>query len=134
MKAILHSVVDVITNSSSEVYIMSASDANYYNKLEGTCGCVGIQEIESIEWIRTNHYEYGELICDYLNLNFLFFDDRYYYLETFEELWNQFIDENLDKFNKAVGKYIVDIEDHFEDAGDVLHEARGDAYAYTSRR
>lgn len=44
MKIIL-GISDVITNSSSEVFVMCKTDAEYYDKLKGTNGYVDIHEI-----------------------------------------------------------------------------------------
>lgn len=41
----IQSVSDIITNSSFEVFVMSAEDANYYDELD-TNGCVSIERIE----------------------------------------------------------------------------------------
>lgn len=46
----IQSISDVITNSSSEVFLMRKSDAEYYEGLENTEGCVNIQEI-TWDWI-----------------------------------------------------------------------------------
>lgn len=48
----IKSFSDVITNSSSEVYVMHESDANYYNNLENTNDCVDIEKIDW-DWVKT---------------------------------------------------------------------------------
>ena len=48
MKIILSkmkSISDVITKRSCEVFVMCKTDAEYYDKLKGTNGCVDIHEI-----------------------------------------------------------------------------------------
>ena len=38
----IQSFTDVITNSSSSVFIMHEDDAHYYNRLDNTNGCITI--------------------------------------------------------------------------------------------
>lgn len=121
----IQSVSDIITNSSSETFIMTKDDAEYYNNLD-TGGCVSIYELTK-ENIENNFYDV-ELICDYLNLNL-----------DGADLWNSddckaslelYVYPNLDKLE---GLYVVNIEDHFADAYDVLCDARSDALAQEYR-
>lgn len=122
----IQSISNVITNSSSETFIMTKGDAEYYDDLD-TGGCVSIYKLTK-ENIEDNFYDV-ELICSYLNIE----------LPDDVDLWNSdeckaalelYIYPNLDKLE---GLYVVDIEDHFEDAYDVLCNARGDALAQEYR-
>nr|DAW84591.1 MAG TPA: hypothetical protein [Caudoviricetes sp.] len=121
----IQSVSDIITNSSSETFIMTKGDAEYYDNLD-TGGCVSIYELTK-ENIENNFYDV-ELICDYLDLDL-----------DGADLWNSddckaalelYVYPNLDKLE---GLYVVDIEDHFADAYDVLCDARSDALAQEYR-
>lgn len=121
----IQSVSDIITNSSSEAFIMTKGDAEYYDNLD-TGGCVSIYELTK-ENIENNFYDV-ELICDYLDLDL-----------DGADLWNSddckaalelYVYPNLDKLE---GLYVVDIEDHFADAYDVLCDARSDALAQEYR-
>lgn len=121
----IQSVSDIITNSSSETFIMTKGDAEYYDNLD-TGGCVSIYELTK-ENIENNFYDV-ELICDYLDLDL-----------DGADLWNSddckaalelYVYPNLDKLE---GLYVVDIKDHFADAYDVLCDARSDALAQEYR-
>ena len=132
MKLIINkikSISDVITNSSSEVFVMCKSDAEYYDNLENTNGCVDITEIT---WDSLRDWYQGwsnelEMICDVCDI------DKYDVINTAtcdltEEDWNAFLDLYHDVIQeKLIGMYWVDIEDHFEDAIEVSDEARGDS-------
>lgn len=140
------SISDVITNSSSEVFVMPKSDAAYYNNLEDTDGCIYIEAIDW-NWI-VNSHEYEPII--YLcNLDksevFTFienqtakrewwWDEEYngkygHWVEPNQEDWKVFCELHKDAIMDLVNKnlYFVSIEDHFEDAYDVIENARDDA-------
>lgn len=55
---------DIITNSSSEVFVMEKEYAEYYNNLENTDGCIDIELID-LDWI-LNGWEQEAIIdlCD----------------------------------------------------------------------
>ena len=61
----IQSYTDVITNSSSTVFVMHEIDANYYLGLE-THGSVSIQYI-SYDWILDEGRYNAEMICNLLN-------------------------------------------------------------------
>lgn len=139
------SISDVITNSSSEVFVMTEDDAKYYDNLENTEGCISIEPI-SFDWILRG-WE-CELVIDMCGLDksevFTFvenqtdkeywWDDLYngkrgHWTEPSQEDWKTFCELHKDEIMKLVDRnlYFVDIEDHFEDACDVTDSARGDA-------
>ena len=62
----IQSFTDVITNSSSTVFVMHESDAKYYERLENTEGCIYIQPI-TMDWLINNPDEF-ELVLDILNI------------------------------------------------------------------
>lgn len=122
----IQSISDVITNSSSEVFLMRKSDAEYYEGLENTGGCVNIQEI-TWDWIINDGLWEWEMICEYLDIDKSIIS-RYYKPDPSKEDWLTFIDIYKDKIEKElIGLYFVDIEDHFEDAYIVTDNARSDS-------
>ena len=122
----IQSISDVITNSSSEVFLMRKSDAEYYEGLENTKGCVNIQEI-TWDWIINDGLWEWEMICEYLDIDKSIIS-RYYKPDPSKEDWLTFIDIYKDKIEKElIGLYFVDIEDHFEDAYTVTDNARSDS-------
>jgi len=125
----IKSVSDVITNSSSEVFVMYKSDAEYYDNLESAMGNVTIQEIT---WDELKDWYNGwsdqlEMICDVCGLNIddiintttcdMTEDDWYAFLELYHDI--------IEK--KLIGLYWVGIRDHFEDAIEVNNQARKDS-------
>lgn len=139
------SISDVITNSSSEVFVMTEGNAKYYDNLENTDGCISIEPID-FDWIL--HGWEHELVIDMCELDksevFTFvenqtdkdhwWDDFYngkrgHWTEPSREDWETFCELHKDEIMKLVDKnlYFVDIEDHFADACDVTENARGDA-------
>lgn len=119
----IQSISDIITNSSSETFIMTKGDAEYYDNLD-TGGCVSIYELTK-ENIENNFYDV-ELICDYLDLDL----PDAWYSDDYKAALELYVYPNLDKLK---GLYVVDIEDHFADAYDVLCDARSDALAQEYR-
>ena len=133
MKIILgkiKSISDVITNSSSEVFVMCKSAAKYYYNLEDTNGCINIHEITWDDlrenWCRQWRYEL-EMICDICDININDIINTAT-CDMTEDDWNAFLELYHDVIqDKLIGLYWVDIEDHFEDAIEVSDEARGDS-------
>lgn len=136
---------DVITNSSSEVFVMTEYDAEYYNNLENTEDCVTIELID-LDWILRG-WEF-EAIIDMCNLDksevFTFVENQtnkeHWWDDTYKgkkghweypdrEDWKTFCELHKDAIDELVNKrlYFVGIEDHFEDALDVTESARHDA-------
>ena len=46
----IQSFSDVITNSSSSVFVMNAIDANHYGDLPHTEGCIDVERI-TMDWL-----------------------------------------------------------------------------------
>lgn len=139
----IQSFTDVITNSSSSVFIMHESDVDYY---EGNVpeDCLTIQEI-TLDWIKEHRWEW-ELILQACNIDF----DEISYKRTHtygpkneysyeywndpnEEDWKHWVNKNFSKFSSILGKYYVEIEDHFKNAYEITENAYGDAIASESR-
>lgn len=122
----IQSISDIITNSSSETFLMHQSDADYYNNLPDTYECVTVTRVTE-EYIRSSWWDIT-LIQNYLGLEEL---DG---IRMDEDFYNDYIDEFIiPHMDELKDLYIVDIEDHFENAGDVLDEARSDALASENR-
>ena len=133
----IQSFTDLITNSSSTVFVMYEQDANYYDNLEGTGNCIWIFRID-MNWLRDNIYEF-EMVCDLLDIDPSEITTRSdskwrnWQLPD-QEAWNTFLDIHEEEIKDVFQDlYWVDIEDHFEDAYDVTNDAIGNAIWYESR-
>lgn len=127
----LQSYTDVITNSSSTVFIMHEMDAKYWEKETPDDMC-DITEITH-QWLLDNHWEW-ELIFDFLNLdkNLISYEEegsyRNYWRDPDSETWQLWVDDNIELLKeKVIGLYYVEIEDHFEDAYEWIESASNDA-------
>ena len=131
----IQSFSDIITNSSSEVFLMRESDAKYYDNLENTEGCVRVSEI-TWNWLLNEGLWEWEMVCEFLYIDKSTIGE-YEECQTYsgygwwdgptEEDWNTFLDmykELIDE--KLIGLYFVDIEDHFPEAYEVTENARHD--------
>ena len=137
MKIILDkikSISDVITNSSSEVFVMCKTDAEYYDRLKGTNGCVNIHEI-TWDWLKEEGSDEWKMVCTTCNIDDGIFKDYVVntdygcrYMSVSQDDWEAFLELYHDVIqDKLIGFYWVDIEDHFEDAIEVSDDARGDS-------
>lgn len=123
---LVQSISDIITNSSSEVFVMNENNAKYYDKLEDTNDCISISLI-NMDWVRYNYDEW-EMICKVCNLDINELSSYYRSLYTDQETWDVFIDLHKKEIEeKLIGLYWVDIEDHFPDSYDVCDSARSDS-------
>ena len=128
----IQSFTDVITNSSSTVFVMNEINAEYYNKLPNTNGCIDIYPITK-EWLY-HHPDEIEMVCEILDIDISTittqeFNSWWTWWKPLEQSdWEKFLDshENLieEKFSDL---YWVDIEDHFEDAWEVTEQAVNDS-------
>ena len=139
----IQSFTDVITNSSSSVFIMHEDDANYYSDTVPD-DCLTIQDI-TLDWIKEHYWEW-ELILRACDIDFTEVsyekthnygsNNQYsytYWKDPSEEDWKHWVERNQSKLEPIFGKYFVEIEDHFDDAWDVTENAYGDAIASESR-
>lgn len=130
----IQSFTDVITNSSSSVFVMRESDIDYY-KDSVPEDCLSINLITP-EWIKRCPEE-ADMVCELINVDLseistykksdLF--EGYGWWETpDQEAWDSFVELHKDKIEKAFKDlYWIDIEDHFVDAYDIISEAYKDA-------
>lgn len=128
----IQSFTDVITNSSSTVFVMHESNAKYYDNLEDTDGCISIERI-TMDWLRSNAYE-AEMVCDLLNKDISeitdWHDSKYsgWWNTPDQETWEAFLELHKEEIETVFKNlYWVDIEDHFADAYEITEQARDDA-------
>lgn len=135
----IQSFTDVITNSSSTVFVMHESDARYYEQLENAEGYVDIQPI-TMEWLKNNRYEF-EMVLDLLNIPYSEITTYHkyercggYWNNPKQDVWESFLESHKEQIEEIFQDlYFVDIEDCFEDAYEVTEEACNDAKWYESR-
>ena len=133
----IQSISDIITNSSSEVFIMEMSLAqgieNDYNT-----ECIMVDEITYEKLLEDNwNYElYSEFLdrLGIINMNDCNYDDSdwHAYVEN-RKKFQEIVKANEEKIRKALtdNQYAwVDIEDHFTDWEDASYEAHN--YCITS--
>lgn len=121
----LQSVSDIITNSSSEVFLVGRNPSK--DLLGMDSGCIAIIAIDK-EWLGYNWDGEKNLICSIPGL------EKYYDLS--EEEWSELYDVLLDKvIELANGYYYVEIEDHYSfDLFDAdVEEMKEEALYYESR-
>ncbi len=123
MKGIIKNISDVITNSSSEVFVMNKEDAceiALFDKDNETYDCISIHKMDE-DWVRTQGSWEAQMTCDLMGIAKQFHKDFY----PDEDDWFEFVDEHLDEMKeKVLGKYYIDIEDHFADAEEILEFSR----------
>lgn len=106
MYRIVRSITDVITNSSSEVYIMDENTAEFFrerSKEFSTNNSISLTKIDW-EWVMYEGDCYEDMVlkvCGLVNKNIR---------------WMDFLNENRDTIEeKLIGKYFVDIEDNYDE-------------------
>ena len=136
----IQSFTDVITNSSSTVFVMHEDDARYYEKLEGTEGCIYVCPI-TMDWLMHNSDEF-EMVLDILNIPCSEITTYHkfnaycggYWKTPDDSVWESFLESHKEQIEEVFQDlYWVNIEDHFEDAYEVTEEARCGAKWYESR-
>lgn len=126
----IQSFSDVITNSSSSVFVMNETDANYYGDLAHTEGCIDVERI-TMDWLHEHRYEF-EMVCDMLKVNpgtITTEDPKYHCWDDPDpETWYAFLESHKEQIQEVFRDlYWVEIEDHFEGAWEVTEEASDDA-------
>nr|DAN43794.1 MAG TPA: hypothetical protein [Caudoviricetes sp.] len=122
----IQSISDIITNSSSETFLMYESFAKEFDDLPNTNGCVDIYPVTE-ETLLSMYWDIN-LIERHLGLEET--DPYAMDTDTYKEYVTEFI---LPRMSELEGLYVVDIEDHFSDACEVLEDARDCALARESR-
>lgn len=126
----IQSFSDVITNSSSSVFVMSEFNANYYGDLPNTEGCIDVEPI-TMDWLHDHSYEF-KMICDMLKVDpetITSKHPKYHYWEDPNlETWDAFLELHKEQIKEIFRDlYWVEIEDHFEGAFEVTEDAYDDA-------
>ena len=128
----IQSFTDVITNSSSSVFVMQSDIANKYRNMEEADGCIEIAPI-TINWLQRNLWEV-EMICELLHIDpktiMNYKETGYggYYDYPSQEVWNKFLKDNREQIKETFKDlYWVDIEDHFDGAYEITDDAYGEA-------
>lgn len=136
----IQSFTDVITNSSSSVFVMKEYDAEYYRDLENTGGCISIERI-TMDWLMSNPEEV-EMVCAMLKVEpsevtiytKSSWGDYGWWETPDKDVWETFLELHKDEIEKTFEDlYWVDIEDDFEDAWTVTENAYDDALWSESR-
>lgn len=136
----LQSYTDVITNSSSTVFLMHKEDAEFYEK-DTPNDCCSIEGIDR-QWLLNHRWEW-ELVFDFLGLDPNIISKEIksdsfwpysYWDDPDESTWRLWIDDNLPLLQeKLFGLYYVSIEDHFADAYNYI-ESAGNKALHTEYR
>lgn len=130
----IQSFTDVITNSSSTVFVMSEFYTDYYKNHEEAVPYIEVEPI-TMEWLRL-HPDEVEMVCSLLHKNpeevttLHKSDWGSYYNDPDPEAWEAFLNTHADKIKEVFedgNLYWVDIEDHFCGAYDLIEEASDDA-------
>lgn len=128
----IQSFTDVITNSSSTVFVMSEFYADYYDKLAHTEGCIDVEKI-NMDWLNDHVHEF-EMVCRLLDIDLseltVIRENKYWrgWETPDQDSWEAFLELHRDKIEEVFKDlYWVDIEDHFEGALDVTEKASDDA-------
>ena len=126
----IQSFSDVITNSSSSVFVMNETDANYYGDLAHTEGCIDVERI-TMDWLSDHRYEF-EMVCDMLKIDpgtITYKHPKYKCWEEHDPVaWDTFLESHKEQIKEMFRDlYWVEIEDHFEGAYEVTEEASDDA-------
>ena len=132
----IQSFSDVITNSSSSVFVMNQVDANYYGDLDHTKGCIDVERI-TMDWLYDHRYEF-EMICDMLKVDPETITYRHPKYGCWEdpdpEAWYAFLELHKEQIKEVFKDlYWVEIEDCFEGAYEVTENAYDDAIWSDSR-
>lgn len=126
----LQSYTDVITNSSSTVFIMNESDAKFYEK-DTPEDCCRIELIDK-QWLYDNIWEW-QLVFDFLDIDKNIISTHVkekwysYWEDPSEEDWRAWLELNEETIKPIIGLYYVDIQDDFEDAYEYISNAESDA-------
>ena len=135
----IQSFTDVITNSSSSVFIMREDDALRYDNTENTSDCISIVPID-FNWGKEWGLGEVEAVMAILEMSpevvTTWVKGKYcsYWEDPNPEAWNTFVGMHEDLIKeKFKDLYWVDIEDHFEDAWDVTQDAINDSIWYDNR-
>lgn len=127
---IIKSISDVITNSSSEVFVLNKEDARYFairSFDEDTADCITLTKM-NWEWI----FEQGRFETEIFQ-TLLGIDDELLTrdITPTEKEWNAFCWKYSNEIEeKVLNKYIIEIEDHYLNAIEEIDKARDKCLYY----
>lgn len=141
-KYIVKNISDVITNSSSKVFVMKPMDAEYYRSIGGNTNAhIWTTKITEDLLLNDARIECPELVYSILGIDeadvLKAFQDEYYYTPKendipSEKLWLCFLDSYKKEISeKLLGNYIVEIDDNFDGFLNLYKQATKDSI-YTS--
>ena len=131
---IIKSISDVITNSSSEVFVLNKEDAKYFairSFDEDTADCITLTKM-NWEWI----FEQGRFETEIFQ-TLLGIDDELLTrdITPTEKEWNAFCWKYSDEIEeKVLNKYIIEIEDHYLNAIEEIDKAHDKCLYYENLR
>ena len=134
MKQIIKSISDVITNSSSEVFVLNKEDAKYFALRSfdnDTNDCIMVRKIDN-EWLCNEGRYERDIIRKLTGLNDSILSEDTLIPE--ENEWMDFVclnDELLQ--DKVIGKYYIEIEDHYDGCEVDISKAKYESVYYDSR-
>lgn len=123
----VQSVSDIITNSSSEVFVTTENLIGKFSDEGVDSGCICVTPIDA-QWLLDNAVCEQELVCHVLGLR----DCTNYRWDA----WDTYVQDNIDELSKKLdGYYFTEIEDHYGwDAFDLDRNlARYNSVYYDSR-
>ena len=127
---IIKSISDVITNSSSEVFVLNKEDAKYFairSFDEDTADCITLIKMNWEYIFEQGRFE-TEIFQELLNVNDEILTNN---CTPSEDEWSDFVNKHLDDIEEKIfGKYIVEIEDHFYNSNIEIDKARDKCLYY----
>lgn len=124
----IQSFSDVITNSSSAVFLMHEEDGKSYERMDNPC--IDITPVSiSKKWL-LNHSEYWDMFLEHLNLTQEYMDKPV--RGDTREFDSNFIDKHSLEFQRLKDLCVVEIEDHFDDYLEVMSSAKCDCLSWES--
>lgn len=131
MRKFIKSITNVITNSSSEVFLMTNEEAEAIAKNYDNDDCIKIEKVTE-EWLENEGAYEAEAIFERCQLKNHFTDEEreiidsvgeYYYLS--EEDWSKIYHNHKELIDeKMLGMSFIDIEDHFSNCEEAYDDAR----------
>lgn len=132
MKKLIKSITSVITNSSSEVFLMDSGLAHEIAN-DYVTDCIRIQEITE-EYLENDARYESNAIFEVCELDKHLTDEDKELVESSgiyfitQEDWSKIYHKYKDIIDgKMMGKAFIDIEDHFTNCDDAYDDAKGHA-------
>lgn len=133
MRAIIKSISDVITNSSSEVFVLNKEDAKHFALRSFDDDAEDFIKLTRIDfyWLLNEGKYETDIIRKLTDIK----DDVLEQNDIPEESeWDEFIMKHEDELrDKVVGKYYVEIEDHYNGCEVDISKAKYESVYYDSR-